>query len=63
MLLLGAPVLAAVVYVLMLQFEIVSIGTQRQIAMSTDRRVTRLDAVLAPQLDHAQGQDDHQQRA
>ena len=42
------PVLAAVVYVLMLQFEIVSLGAQRQIAMSTDRRVTRLDAVLAP---------------
>ena len=52
MLLLGAPVLAAVVYVLMLQFEIVSIGTQRQIAMSTDRRVTRLDAVLAPLRDN-----------
>ncbi len=52
MLLLGLPVLAAVVYVLMLQFEIVSIGTQRQIAMSTDRRVTRLDAVLAPLRDN-----------
>ena len=43
MLLLGAPVLAAVIYVLVLQFEIVSLGAQRQIAMSTDRRVTRLD--------------------
>lgn len=52
MLLLGAPVLAAVAYVLVLQFEIVSIGTQRQIAMSTDRRVTRLDAVLGPLRDN-----------
>ncbi|WP_298828731.1 PAS domain-containing sensor histidine kinase [uncultured Piscinibacter sp.] len=52
MLLLGLPVLAAVVYVLVLQFEIVSVGTQRQIAMSTDRRVTRLDAVLAPLRDN-----------
>lgn len=52
MLLLGLPVLAAVVYVLVLQFEIVSLGTQRQIAMSTDRRVTRLDAVLAPLRDN-----------
>ena len=32
------------VYVLVLQFQIVAFGTQRQIAMSTDRRVTRLDA-------------------
>ena len=52
MLLLGAPVLAAVIYVLVLQFEIVSLGAQRQIAMSTDRRVTRLDAVLAPLRDN-----------
>ena len=52
MLLLGLPVLAAVVYVLVLQFQIVSIGTQRQIAMSTDRRVTRLDAVLSPLRDN-----------
>jgi two-component system NtrC family sensor kinase len=52
MLLLGLPVLAAIVYVLVLQYEIVSIGTQRQMAMSTDRRVTRLDAVLAPMRDN-----------
>lgn len=52
MLLLGLPVLAAIVYVLVLQYQIVSIGTQRQIAMSTDRRVTRLDAVLAPLRDN-----------
>jgi PAS domain S-box-containing protein len=52
MLLLGLPVLAAVTYVLVLQFQIVSVGTQRQIAMSTDRRVTRLDAVLAPLRDN-----------
>lgn len=52
MLALGLPVLAAIVYVLVLQYEIVSIGTQRQIAMSTDRRVTRLDAVLAPLRDN-----------
>lgn len=52
MLLLGLPVLAAIVYVLVLQYEIVSIGTQRQIAMSTDRRVTRLDAVLMPLRDN-----------
>ena len=52
MLLLALPVLAAVGYVLVLQFQIVSVGTQRQIAMSTDRRVTRLDAVLAPLRDN-----------
>lgn len=52
MLLLGLPVLAAIVYVLVVQFQIVSIGTQRQIAMSTDRRVTRLDGVLAPLRDN-----------
>jgi PAS domain S-box-containing protein len=52
MLLLGLPVLAAIVYVLVLQYQIVSIGTERQIAMSTDRRVTRLDAVLAPLRDN-----------
>jgi PAS domain S-box-containing protein len=45
---LGLPVLAAIVYVLYVQFQIVAVGTQRQIAMSTDRRLTRLDAVLAP---------------
>jgi two-component system NtrC family sensor kinase len=48
MLLLGLPVLAAIVYVLVVQFQIVSIGTQRQIAMSTERRLTRLDGVLGP---------------
>jgi PAS domain S-box-containing protein len=52
MLLLGLPVLAAIAYVLVVQFQIVSIGTQRQIAMSTDRRVTRVDAVLAPLRDN-----------
>ncbi len=52
MLLLGLPVLAAIIYVLVVQFQIVSVGTQRQIAMSTDRRVTRLDAVLAPLRDN-----------
>ena len=46
MLALGLPVAAAMLYVLALQFEIVALGTQRQIAMSTERRVTRLDAVL-----------------
>ena len=48
MLVLALPVLAAIGYVLVVQFQIVSIGTQRQIAMSTDRRLTRLDGVLAP---------------
>ena len=43
---------AAVIYVLALQFEIVALGPQRQIAMSTERRVTRLDAVLAPLRDN-----------
>ncbi len=52
MLALGLPVAAAILYVLALQFEIVALGTQRQIAMSTERRVTRLDAVLAPLRDN-----------
>lgn len=46
MLVLAAPVLVAAVYVLQLQYGIVKVGTQRQLAMSTDRRATQLDAVL-----------------
>ena len=46
MLALGAPVLAAAIYALILQYQIVMVGTQRQLAMSADRRVTQLDAVL-----------------
>jgi two-component system NtrC family sensor kinase len=46
--LLGIPVLAVIVYVLVLQFQLVWVGTQRQMAMSADRRVTRLDGVLGP---------------
>lgn len=46
MLALGAPVLAASVYVLTLQYDIVESGVQRQLAMSAERRVTRFDGVL-----------------
>jgi PAS domain S-box-containing protein len=46
MLALAAPVLAAAIYALGLQYEILKVGTQRQLAMSTERSVTQLDAVL-----------------
>ncbi|MCW5634076.1 MAG: response regulator [Rubrivivax sp.] len=46
MLALAAPVLAAAVYVLRLQYEIVRAGALRQLATSADRRVTQLDAAL-----------------
>ncbi len=47
MLALAAPVMVAAIYVLQLQYRIVKVGTLRQLAMGTDRRVTQLDAVLA----------------
>lgn len=47
LLLLGLPVLAASTYLLALQFELVWSGNQRQLAMSADRRVARLDSVLS----------------
>jgi PAS domain S-box-containing protein len=46
MLALAAPVLAASLYVLRLQYENVRVGLQRQLAMSADKSVTQLDAVL-----------------
>lgn len=46
MLALGAPVLAAAIYTLVLQYQIIKVGAQRELAMSADRRVTQLDAVL-----------------
>ena len=46
MLALGAPALAAAVYALTLQYEILEGAAQRQLAMRTERGVTQLDAVL-----------------
>jgi len=46
MLALAVPALAAAVYALTLQYELLEAAAQRQLAMSTERSVAQLDAVL-----------------
>ncbi|MCC7458526.1 MAG: response regulator [Nitrospira sp.] len=46
MLALGAPVLAAAVYALVLQYRVVMDGHRRQLVSSAERNVTQFDAVL-----------------
>lgn len=47
MLALGIPVLGAIVYVLVLHYQVVEVGVQRQLAMSTEHRLAQLDGVLS----------------